>query len=145
MPIVTAVNCWVDEVDVPGEAAEMPRKTWIFPLVQDQPPQPAKNKHMRQKWVVEVGGMWQRIWGGDFSRAAAFSRQVKSPWHFPGGSGGKESVCNAGAPGSIPGSERSPLRREWLPTPAFLPGEFHGQRSLAGYSPQGRKQSVTTE
>ena len=26
-------------------------------------------------------------------------------------------------------------RREWLPTPVFLPGEFHGQRSLAGYSP----------
>ena len=27
------------------------------------------------------------------------------------------------------------LGREWLPTPIFLPGEFHGQRSLAGYSP----------
>ena len=95
--------------------------------------------------MVEVGGMWQRIWGGDFSRAAAFSRQVKSPWHFPGGSGGKESVCNAGAPGSIPGSERSPLRREWLPTPAFLPGEFHRERSLRGYSPWGHKELNLTE
>ena len=28
-----------------------------------------------------------------------------------------------------------PWRREWLPTPVFLPEEFHGQRSLAGYSP----------
>jgi len=28
-------------------------------------------------------------------------------------------------------------RREWQPTPVFLPGEFHGQRSLADYSPQG--------
>ena len=28
-----------------------------------------------------------------------------------------------------------PWRREWLPTPVFLPGEFHGQRSLVGYSP----------
>ena len=28
-----------------------------------------------------------------------------------------------------------PWRREWLPTPVFLPREFHGQRSLAGYSP----------
>jgi len=28
-----------------------------------------------------------------------------------------------------------PWRREWLPIPVFLPGEFHGQRSLAGYSP----------
>ena len=31
------------------------------------------------------------------------------------------------------------------PTPVFLPGEFHGQRSLAGYSPQGRKEPATTE
>ena len=30
-------------------------------------------------------------------------------------------------------------RREWQSTPVFLPGESHGQRSLAGYSPQGRK------
>ena len=38
-----------------------------------------------------------------------------------------------------------PLRKEWLPTPVFLPGEFHGQRSLAGYSPWGRKESDMTE
>ena len=36
-------------------------------------------------------------------------------------------------------------RREWQPTPVFLPGEFHGQRSLAGYSPQGHKESDMTE
>ena len=30
-----------------------------------------------------------------------------------------------------------PLEKEWQPTPVFLPGEFHGQRSLAGYSPWG--------
>ena len=30
-------------------------------------------------------------------------------------------------------------RREWLPTPVFLPGESHGQRSLVGYSPWGRR------
>ena len=36
-------------------------------------------------------------------------------------------------------------RREWLPTPVFLPGEFHGQRSLAGYSPWEDEQSDTTE
>ena len=38
-----------------------------------------------------------------------------------------------------------PLRREWQSTLAFLPGEFHGQRSLAGYSPWGRKELDTTE
>ena len=36
--------------------------------------------------------------------------------------------------GSIPGPGRFPWRRAWQPTPVFLPGEFHGQRSLAGYS-----------
>ena len=38
-----------------------------------------------------------------------------------------------------------PWRREWLPIPVFLPGEFHGQRNLVGYSPWGRKESDTTE
>ena len=46
---------------------------------------------------------------------------------FPAGSDGKESACNAGDPGSIPGSGRFPWRREWQPTLVFLPGEFHGQ------------------
>ena len=36
-------------------------------------------------------------------------------------------------------------RRPWQPTPVFLPGESHGQRSLAGYSPRGCKESDTTE
>ena len=40
---------------------------------------------------------------------------------------------------------KTPWRREWLPTPVFLPGEFHGQRSLGGYSPRSRKESDTTE
>ena len=34
---------------------------------------------------------------------------------------------------------KSPWRRKWQPTPVFLPGKYHGQRSMAGYSPQGRK------
>ena len=38
-----------------------------------------------------------------------------------------------------------PWRREWQPTPVFLPGEFCGQRSLVGYSPWGPKESGTTE
>ena len=35
----------------------------------------------------------------------------------------------------IPGSGRSPGRRAWQPTLVFLPGESHGQKSLAGYGP----------
>ena len=38
-----------------------------------------------------------------------------------------------------------PWRRKWHPTLVFLPGESHGQRSLVGYSPWSRKQSVITE
>ena len=38
-----------------------------------------------------------------------------------------------------------PWSREWLPTPVFLTGEFHGQRSLAGYSPWDHKELDTTE
>ena len=48
----------------------------------------------------------------------------------------KESACNvgyAGDMGSIPGPGKIPWRRAWQPTPAFLPGESHGQRSLVGY------------
>ena len=54
---------------------------------------------------------------------------------FPGDSDGKESICNAGDLGSIPGSKRSPGEGNGNPPPVFLSGEFHGQRSLAGYSP----------
>ena len=38
-----------------------------------------------------------------------------------------------------------PWRRKWQPTPVFLPGKPHGQRSLASYSPWGGKESDTTE
>ena len=45
---------------------------------------------------------------------------------FPGGSAGKESACNAGDLGSIPGLGRSRWRREQLSIPVFWPGEFQG-------------------
>ena len=38
-----------------------------------------------------------------------------------------------------------PCGRKWQPTPVFLPGKPLGQRSLAGYSPRGRKEPDTTE
>ena len=63
---------------------------------------------------------------------------------LPGSSVGKESACNAGDPSSI-WIGKIPWRREWLPTPVFWPGEFYGQRSLAGYSPWGHKESDMTK
>ena len=63
---------------------------------------------------------------------------------FPGGPAGKGSSYNAGDLGSIPRLGRSP--GNILPTPVLLDsGESHGQRSLVGYSPWGRKEWDTTE
>ena len=52
-----------------------------------------------------------------------------------------ESNCNAGDVGSIPESSG----RDGLPTSVVVPGEFHGQGSLAGCSPWGCKESDVTE
>ena len=45
-------------------------------------------------------------------------------------------------PGFDPWLGKIPWRREWPPTPVFLPGEFYGQRRLAGYCPWGGSQKV---
>ena len=45
----------------------------------------------------------------------------------------------------LPMNNLSPAKETWQPTPVFLPGEFHRQRSLAGCSPWGLKESSTTE
>ena len=63
---------------------------------------------------------------------------------FPGGSAVKNLPANAGDVGSIPGLGRSPGGGNGNPTPVFLPGESHGQRSLVGYSPRGHKESDKT-
>ena len=63
---------------------------------------------------------------------------------FPSGSSGKESACNAGDTGDE-GSIPIPWRRKWQPTPVFLPEKSHGERSLVGYSPWGRKELDMTE
>ena len=64
---------------------------------------------------------------------------------IPGGSDGKASACNGGRPGFNPWVGKIPWRRKWQPTPVLLPGKFHEQRSLVGYSPWDRKESDTTE
>ena len=62
--------------------------------------------------------------------------------------GVKNLLANAGdirEASSIPGSGRSPGGGYWQSTPVVLSAEFHGQRSLAGYSPWGLTESDTTE
>ena len=87
-------------------------------------------------------------WGEGDSLKNGFDNKHVLPSYLglPSGSDSKESDCSAGDLGSIPGLERSPGEGNgWLPTPIFLPGEFHEQRSLAGYSPWGCKDLDTTE
>ena len=64
---------------------------------------------------------------------------------FPGGSDGKESACNVGDLGLVSGLGKILWRKKWQPTPVFLPGEFHRQRSLACFSPLGCKELNMTE
>ena len=66
---------------------------------------------------------------------------------FPGGTSGKEPACQCKRrrrQGLDPWIRKSPWRKEWQPTLGFLPGESHGQRSLAGCSPWGCKESDMT-
>ena len=60
-------------------------------------------------------------------------------WILPGSSDGKESACQCRRPGFNPWVKKIPWRTEWNPTPVFLPGKFHGHRSLVAYRPWGHK------
>ena len=53
-----------------------------------------------------------------------------------------KNLLQCGRPGFNPWVGELHWRRKWQPAPVFLPGEAHGQRSLAGYSPQGRSQTL---
>ena len=61
------------------------------------------------------------------------------------GSDGKESTCQCRRPEFDPWVGKMPWRRAWQPTSVFLPGEPHGQRNLAGYSPWILTKSDITE
>ena len=67
-----------------------------------------------------------------------------SPFYNFLGSVVKNPPTNSEDTDLISRSGRS-LEKEWQPTPVFLPGKSHGQRSLAGYSPWSHKESDTTE
>ena len=73
--------------------------------------------------------------GGDHDRFPRWLSREESAYQCRG--------CRR--PGLDPWVRKIPWRRKWQPTPVFLPGDSHGQRSLAGYSPWGYKESDTTE
>ena len=93
--------------------------------------------YKREHWLSFDGSVegkqWFRRSTTDFSLFNALG--------FRDGSDGKE--CRRPRFDSL--VRKIPERREWQPTPVFLPGESHEQRSLVGYSPWGCKESEVTE
>ena len=75
-----------------------------------------------------------------------FENQVipETPVGLPGDSM-VQTACQCRRCGFDPWVEKIPGRRKWQPTPVFLPGKSHGQRSLAGYIPWCRKESDTAK
>ena len=74
--------------------------------------------------------------------------QVYNIGGFPGGASGKEPTCQSRRHKRLrfdPWVRKIPWRRAWQPTPGFLPGESHGQRCLASYSPWSHKELDMTE
>ena len=67
-------------------------------------------------------------------------KQIHPPeCHCPRWRNGKQPACRDTRRASIPASGRIPWRRKWQPTPVFLPGKSHGERSLMSYSLWDRK------
>ena len=87
-----------------------------------------------EAWCVCSHGVAKsRTWLSDWTEL--IWNQRWNPWWLSG----KEPACQCKRYGFNPWVGKIPLRRNWQPTPVFLPGESYGQRSLAGYSPWGRK------
>ena len=69
----------------------------------------------------------------------AFSHGVLSTNELLWWLSNKESTCQCRRCRFYPWSRKIPWKRKWQPTPVFLPGKSHGQRSLKGYSPWTHK------
>ena len=89
----------------------------------------------------------EKLWSRDgLSELCFFFKLFIYLLGLPCSSNSKESACNAGDQRSIPGLGRSSGEGNGNSLQSvFLPGEFHGQRSLVGYSSWGRKELDTTE
>ena len=103
-----------------------------------------------RKYSLEKGRPRSRTGQGkDLSKdvvhpKSSFSVSYGGTWGFAGGSDSKESACNAGHTGSVPGLGRSPGGGHGNPLQCSCLENPHGQRSLVGYSPWGRKDLDTT-
>ena len=94
--------------------------------------------------MVKPGLSAVHVFSSGISISLDFVQCYNNLGGLPDGSVVKNSPTNAGNMGSIPGSGIL-WRRKCQPTPVFLPGKSHGQKSLLGYSPGGCKELDTTE
>ena len=93
----------------------------------------------KSPWTEEADGPWgHKRW--DMTEQLRSCANTENS-DLPGLSGlkTKKSVCQCRRHRFYPWIGKIPWRREWQPTPVFLPGKPHGQSSQAGYSPWGRR------
>ena len=105
----------------------------IFLFISVMPPSKFTPKNWQQVCFLPLSMRW----------SSTAVQQVLPRWLS-----GKESACQCRRHRRRrfdPWVEKIPWRRPRQPTPVFLPGKSHGQRSLAGSSPWGRKESDRTE
>ena len=114
----------------PGAYPSCPSSPWCHPAMSSIP------ITLRCPVVQMLATRWR-------ARKWKWSPSVVSD--FPGGSDGKSVCLQCRRMGFDPWSGKIPWRRKRQPIPVFLSGKSHGQRSLVGYSPWGRKESNTTE
>ena len=156
LPFSHMVDCTPRKADLPLQSS--PSYLWhpgqhlvyrisahtlqFWPLSTSQIPPSQRNRPLFKKfhgnWWVELGNMRQ-------SGSSDQPIDKRCLWSFPGGlDGKKESVCNAGDLGSIPGLGRAPGEGRGNPLQYSYLENPHGQRSLVGYSPWDLKESDMT-
>ena len=99
-------------------------------------------------WVSCMAGRFFTIWATSEAWTlpkSSWKARIQPAGDFPGSLVVKTLSSHRRGCRFNPWVGKITWRRAWHPTPAFLPGEFHGQRSLAGYSSWGHKELDTTE
>ena len=115
-----------------------------IPMQLRRPDSPAVWKRPRpQLYPGRMIQSWEMPWRS--SRYGDFQEEIEVFYGLPRQLSGNESTCQFRRPGFDAWVRKLPWRRKWQPTPVFLPGGFHEQRSLVDYSPWGHKESDTSE
>ena len=129
-----------ERITVSGSALKAWEQPQTVPSVESRGCVPVKLHYTRLHWAgfgPQAVVCWPRV-TGELSFYTFFLNQD------PRRLSGKESACQCRRLGFSPWLRKIPWKSEWGPIPVFLPGESHGQRNLAGYSPWGHEELDTT-